>query len=335
MQIDDEWRRWIAENMLLGSTSEQIFATLIERGFDEESAALEISQAVNSPYLRGAMRLVNRFVKREWLLAIYRKLDTLRSEHGVIPRKHKLNREEFFRDYYCLNRPVIITGMLDDWPALKKWNVDYLQAQYGDRLIEVQTNRNSNSRYEIECSDPRHRQTMTVTQVVDKIRKADKSNDIYVTAGNSSLNRRALNELWSDITQLPEYLDGNSPQDGFFWFGPAGTITPLHHDLTNNFMAQVYGRKKITLIPSYDILRVYNNFHCFSELDIGNVNKEKYPLFSRANTLELTLNPGEILFLPVACWHYVEALDNSITMSFTNFLADNDFHSFYYTYNEV
>jgi hypothetical protein len=41
------------------------------------------------------------------------------------------------------------------------------------------------------------------------------------------------------------------------------------------------------------------------------------------------LNPGEVLFLPVGCWHFVEGLDISVTVSFTNFLWDNDFTAEY------
>ena len=45
--------------------------------------------------------------------------------------------------------------------------------------------------------------------------------------------------------------------------------------------------------------------------------------------LECILNPGEILFLPVGCLHFVEGLDVSVTVSFTNFAFDNnDFSSF-------
>ena len=51
--------------------------------------------------------------------------------------------------------------------------------------------------------------------------------------------------------------------------------------------------------------------------------------------LECVLNPGEILFLPVGCLHFVEGLDVSVTVSFTNFVFDNDFASFYTTYHGV
>ena len=42
-----------------------------------------------------------------------------------------------------------------------------------------------------------------------------------------------------------------------------------------------------------------------------------------------------MLFLPVGWWHYVRGLDITITMTFTNFVFDNDFYSFYSTYGEI
>lgn len=44
---------------------------------------------------------------------------------------------------------------------------------------------------------------------------------------------------------------------------------------------------------------------------------------------ECVSNPGEVLFLPVGCWHFVEALDVSVTASFTNFIWDNDYTARY------
>jgi ribosomal protein L16 Arg81 hydroxylase len=51
--------------------------------------------------------------------------------------------------------------------------------------------------------------------------------------------------------------------------------------------------------------------------------------------IDCVLNPGDVLFIPVGCWHYVEGLETSITVSFINFQLDNNYASFYSTYHEV
>ena len=86
-----------------------------------------------SPYLRGSQLLMSRLRKREWILSVYRKLNRLHPDSGEIDRRHKLSRDEFLREYYATNRPVIITGMMDDWPAMRKWNLDYFAEKFGDR----------------------------------------------------------------------------------------------------------------------------------------------------------------------------------------------------------
>lgn len=35
------------------------------------------------------------------------------------------------------NRPVIITGAIDEWPALHKWNDDYLEDVLGTTEVTV------------------------------------------------------------------------------------------------------------------------------------------------------------------------------------------------------
>ena len=119
------------------------------------------------------------------------------------------------------------------------------------------------------------------------------------------------------------------------WIGPAGTITPLHHDLTNNFMAQVGGRKLVRMIPPWETPQVYNHFHVYSEVDAGNIDHARFPQMRDVEILDVEIGPGDLLFLPIGYWHYVKALDVSITFTFTNFQFDNDFHSFYRTYHEV
>ncbi len=330
--VDDEWRRWIAENLLIGQPRDSILQIMIASGFDPQDSAREIAAAVESPYLKGAELLQNRLKKRDWLLTVYRKGNRLHPSSAEVERRHRLSRDEFLREYYSTNRPVIITGMMDDWPAIEKWNLDYFAREFGDRDVEVQMGRTAGANYETERE--KFARKIKFGDFVEQVRTAGRTNDFYLTANNNSANRQALAGLWNDIIQIPEYLSSDNP-GGFFWMGPAGTITPFHHDLTNNFMAQVIGRKRLKIAPSWDIPLMRNHLHCFSRVDGGVTPAAPRPPLQEPQILEFILDPGEILFLPIGCLHYVEGVDISVTVSFTNFIFDNDFSSFYQTFGPV
>jgi len=82
-------------------------------------------------------------------------------------------------------------------------------------------------------------------------------------------------------------------------------------------------------VPACEIANMYNQRHCFTPVDGRDIDFRRFPDVARAQVLECVLEPGEVLFLPVGCWHFVEALDVSITVAFTNFRWDNDFYSNY------
>ncbi len=332
VRANDDWRRWIFENLMIGQPAASILGTMQSAGFSTEEAAHEIKTAQDSPYVRGSELLRNRLKKRDWLLAVYRKNNRLLPQSGAIERKHRLSRPDFLRDHYAANRPVIITGMMDDWPAMRKWNLDFFARSFGEREVEVQMGRTAGANYEIERE--KYISKIRFGDFVEKVRAAGETNDFYLTANNHSSNRKALAELWNDIVQIPEYLASDRP-GGFFWMGPRGTITPFHHDLTNNFMAQVIGRKRVKIAPSWDIPFMRNNIHCYSQIDGQAVSPAARPPRDKPQIYELILNPGEVLFLPIGSLHYVQGIDVSVTVSFTNFVFDNDYSSFYTTYGPV
>jgi hypothetical protein len=333
--FDDEWRRWIAENLLVANSPESVLDVLKSNGFSPQDSVDEIRNAQQSPYFQGSALLMSRLRKREWILSVYRKLNRLHPESREIERKHKLSRDEFLREYYTTNRPVIITGMMDDWPAMRKWNLDYFTEKFGNREVEVQMNRTSGDQgAQYETNSERFIGKIKFGEFVEKARTAGVTNDFYLTANNNSSNRKVLPELWDDIGRLPEYLQSDQPS-GFFWMGPAGTVTPFHHDLTNNFMAQVMGRKLLRIAPSWDIPLMRNYHHVFCQVDGRVTPPAPSPAFEEPQILECVLHPGEILFLPIGCLHYVQGLDITVTVSFTNFVFDNDFSSFYSCYCPV
>ena len=116
--VNDDWRRWIAENLSLGGDPQALFGILVANGIAETEAADEMRLALASPYILGgrqaAERLGNRLKKHDWVLDIHRVLNRQNPQGGVIERRHQLTRDEFYQDYYLRNKPVIITGMLED-----------------------------------------------------------------------------------------------------------------------------------------------------------------------------------------------------------------------------
>jgi len=321
-EVNDSWRGWIAENLILGGRPEALAGIMVQSGIAEQAARAEVDAALRSPYLRGASRLHNRLAKRDWVLGIQSRLNRLASHE--VPRRERLSGADFLDQYYRRNQPVIITGMLDDCAARGKWTFEHLIGRLGDREVEVQFGRDADPDYEIHSRTLRRR--MPFAEYAALVRDAGRSNDFYMTANNDGHNAEALRGLMADLPPLDAYL---RERGGFFWFGPAGTITPFHHDLTNNFMLQIAGRKRVRLIAPCDTPKVYNQRHCFSQVDGRDIDLRRFPLMAGVAVIDCVLAPGEILFLPVGWWHFVEALDVTITVSTTHFKWDNDFYTDY------
>jgi hypothetical protein len=344
--VTDDWRRWIAENILLRGDPRSLLETMVREGFDRDTAFREIQTALLHPYIAAGLAAQPgspsapatgaeaKIKKRDWVLEIYRRTARMASTFGQVPRVRKPSRQEFLDRFYARNEPVVIEGALDEWPALTRWTPDYFKQRLGDRMVEVQANRNSDANYEI--NQARLKKTMPFGEYVDLIESIGATNDYYMTANNANQNREQLKELWEDIPLVSEYMQDNDPNNrGFFWYGPQGTVTPLHHDLTNNFMAQVRGRKLIRLIAPCELADVYNHRHCYSQVDLDRIDLARFPQFRNVRIIDLVIGSGDLFFLPVGWWHYVRGLEISITMTYTNFVFDNDFHSHYTTYQDI
>ena len=85
------------------------------------------------------------------------------------------------------------------------------------------------------------------------------------------------------------------------------------------------GRKKVTLIPAWQVPWLYNDKGVFSAAAFPNFDEKRHPLMKNITPVEVVIGPGDALFIPIGWWHCVEALDVSISISFTNFNANNAF----------
>jgi ribosomal protein L16 Arg81 hydroxylase len=147
-----------------------------------------------------------------------------------------------------------------------------------------------------------------------------------MTANNELLRGPEFALLLADIGTLPPWCDPS--QLGLlsnFWFGPAGTVTPLHHDTVLLFHTQIAGSKRWRFISPLDTPKVYNFNGVFSPIDVEKPDLARYPLFEQVRMLEVIVEPGETVFLPLGWWHQVTSLDVSISFSFTNLSMPNQF----------
>ena len=221
---------------------------------------------------------------------------------------------DMFHYAYAANFPA--TFKIPGWPALG-WTPETLRSRVGGQTVQVQVGRSQDPNYELRSRA--HRGEMTVGDFLDRA-QGGPDNDVYMTAQNASANQRALAPLYADLAPLPPFLLPAS-ESAFLWIG-GRTMTPLHHDLTNNLLCQVHGRKLVRLISPMQHHLVENFAGVHSRL--GWVSDA----VARARGIavrDVVLAAGEALFLPVGWWHCVRAEAFSITAVFTSFLWPNDF----------
>jgi len=265
-----------------------------------------------------------RLRKAASLLNVQQQLARLSSQANVIDRRREMCGDEFRDRYYAANRPVILENRMNDWAAMTRWTPGYLKTLAGEVMVEVMTGRAANPDYEREGG--KHRTQMRFADYVDRVYSGTATNDYYMVANNGFLRTPEAQALFEDFSAFPEYLDPATLTGRcFLWFGPAGTVTPLHHDTSNILLAQVRGRKRVRLVPANQWQYVYNMRGVFSDVDCADPDPLRHPLFRHATVIDIMLAPGEVLFLPVGWWHWVGAVDVSMSVSFTNFRYDNQF----------
>ncbi|XP_076121623.1 lysine-specific demethylase 8 [Alosa pseudoharengus] len=234
----------------------------------------------------------------------------------AVPRIHCPSLEHFRTEFLDTQRPVILEGIIDHWPAFKEhpWSIDYLRTVAGCRTVPVEVG----SRY----TDEAWSQTLiTVSEFINRY---------IVGEGSTGKGYLAQHQLFDQIPELkediciPDYCClGEGEEDDISinaWFGPRGTVSPLHQDPQQNFLAQVVGRKYIRLYSPQETVKLYPHqsqlLNNTSQVDVESPDIARFPDFLKASYEECVLQPGEVLFIPVKHWHYVRSLELSFSVSF-------------------
>lgn len=265
--------------------------------------------------------------RAKWASDALAELRQMKGDQGEIYRKRGITSDEFLEKHYAANWPVLLTDKADQWPAMSKWTPEYLRAVIGDAPVEVQSRRNADQDYELKMEA--HRETLGFNQFMDRALDPAASNDCYLTAYNAHKNQVALAALDPDLGSVDGVLQDDAK--GLLWIGGAGTFTPLHHDLTNNVLIQICGRKRVVLISPEYRAQLYNRHHVYSDVrDITRPDIQKeFPLLEDVEIHDFVIEPGDALFIPIGWWHQVTSLDFSVSITHTQFQWRNDFYASY------
>jgi [protein]-arginine 3-hydroxylase / protease len=103
------------------------------------------------------------------------------------------------------------------------------------------------------------------------------------------------------------------------WFGPAGTVSPLHVDPQDNILVQLVGYKAVLLHDKQQeegLYRCEGTMTNTSQVDAAQPDVVAFPRYQQVKGNTIVLAPGDALFIPKGTWHYVTSLQPSWSLSF-------------------
>eukprot|EP00466_Bigelowiella_natans_P020829 jgi/Bigna1/71771/fgenesh1_pg.17_\ len=175
-----------------------------------------------------------------------------------IPRvdMKKLTALEFHRDYVSKNIPVILTGCLHDWPALKRWNLPYLSEKLGSQQVTVDITPDGRGDSVSEDGQrfviPATRK-MSVQQFADILKDKKGNQVVYCQHQNSNFSTE-FNSIHEDVKGIgiAEQAFGCKPDAVNIWIGDQRSVSSLHRDPYENMYCVIKGLKRFTLLPPTD-----------------------------------------------------------------------------------
>ncbi|MGF6483082.1 hypothetical protein QFZ91_005309 [Paraburkholderia sp. JPY419] len=176
--------------------------------------------------------------------------------------------------------------------------------------------------------DPASGRVQTVSDFLSTLASAGPESGADLTYSGGGLLPAAWNGRF-DPAPLPPEMFGPAQ----LWFGRSagnGLVTHLHCDTGHSFLAQVLGRKHLRLYAPQEASNLYalDAFNTYRPclVDAGAPDLTHFPKFADARFVEVTIEPGDLLLIPLGWFHCVWASD--ATLSISRFASDSSLHAF-------
>lgn len=196
-----------------------------------------------------------------------------------------LTPAQFTATYGRQSQPVILRGMMRDWPLMQQLSFDELRATHGEQQVSVH-----------RCTQRNETKQWKLSEYLTYAEQADEPDPYYLTNLSHS---PATADLFQGYRTPPHFVnwldafdDPHVPVLKWLIIGPRGSFSPMHLDTldTSAWNGLVVGTKRWTFRDSAGVTYVGEQ------------------------------HPGDVVFTPSGWWHGVENLTPTvcITENFVN-----------------
>ena len=224
--------------------------------------------------------------------------------------------KNIIEDTFNKKLPTVITNVGSEWTEFMSLTPEYIKKSCSSYPIKIHTTIKEQQKTKIVNT--------TMGSYIEWLLSSNKENskrlNQYISNNNKFLIDYGLDK------KLDNYINSYYPplsliKNYLFSMGPKGSKVGLQYE--NNFrniIYQVYGTIKIILFnPSYTKYLYksnrYDSTATLSKVNFWKPDLEKYPLFKKAQFIEVILRQGQMLYIPAYWWYAVENVTTAITIS--------------------
>jgi hypothetical protein len=245
------------------------------------------------------------------------------TEPRPMARLRNIDRDTFHREIVPKGEPVVLEGVVRDWPAVQSARrspedackyLSQLDSGIESDAVLVPASQAGRMFYEPDLSDFNFaRRTLTVSAVLQQLARYS--------------NFEAPPSVALQCAQISDCLPGFEAANPMplldasvrprLWLGNA-FLTPAHIDELDNLACVVGGSRRFTLFPPEQVRNLYIGPVDFtpagapvSLVCLKSPDFERFPRFREAlgAAVVANLEPGDAVFIPAVWWHHVESFD--------------------------
>lgn len=235
-----------------------------------------------------------------------------------VKRVNNPNFEEFVNETNNYTKPIIMTNIVNKWSVFKMFNLETIKLKFGSAKVTV---RESDDEFDYFFGEGRKKEIM-LNEYIKLITAPSNSETRLPYMGNLPFDHPNIAKYLSPLKPLfkfPKYIPSQKYGELRLWIGGKGQRSTIHNDNYHNLNAQIHGKKEFLLFSPDETEKLYvkelNQTCWVSPVDPLNYNRETYPLFKEAQSFRAIISAGELIYIPVFWWHYVTALETSISVS--------------------